>query len=192
VLLLVTNLEKDFGLKIASQDVGREAFESVGSLIRFVALRMGAAGGDVSAAALASAAMDHLGKLPHGEPFRFVSRLTRIDPGISGEGVWSVKGDEAFFAGHFPGRPLVPGVLIAEALAQLSGIVGAAEGEGQEAKLAQVEVRFMQSAAPPAEIMLKSTLVRTLGALRQFEVIAALDKRTIAEGTLTIACEVER
>lgn len=60
--------------------------------------------------------------LPHRDPFLFVSEVLTVDPGRSATGRWDLRGDESFFAGHFPGRPTLPGVLMVEALAQLGGI----------------------------------------------------------------------
>ena len=60
--------------------------------------------------------------LPHRAPFLFVDAITELTPGISASAIWKLSGNEAFFEGHFPGRPTLPGVLMCEAIAQTGAL----------------------------------------------------------------------
>ena len=123
-----------------------------------------------------------------------------------------MTGDEPFFQGHFPDNPIVPGVLITEALAQLSGLVvfldddrkahhPAQRGDSniqnestttnRSAKLAHVDIRFRDSVAPPATITLHSRVERSLGTLVQFEVEAYVSDSRLAIGRLSLARAVD-
>jgi len=133
---------------------------------------------------------DPLARLPHRDPFRFVTRLTAFAPQSSGEAIWSVTGDEWFLEGHFPGQPIVPGVLIVEALAQLSGVVSLLSEEGpapEGGRLAHADVRFTHAVEPPAEIELFAALSRSIAGLHQLDVRAEVGGVVAAKGTLVVA-----
>ena len=65
--------------------------------------------------------------LPHRPPFLLLDVMLTIEPGERASGLWTLKGDEWFFAGHFPGRPTTPGVLLLESIAQCGAVVVLAE-----------------------------------------------------------------
>ncbi len=131
-----------------------------------------------------------LEKLPHRAPFLFVSSVEELEARRRGVATWHVRGDEGFLAGHFPANPVVPGVLLAEALAQLSGLVAFAGDEGgaeQAARLAQVNVKFQSSVVPPASVRLESTLTREMSGLYLFDVRAEVQGVVVAIGSLVLA-----
>lgn len=187
VVLLIGSIEKEFGVKLPKNADFMAMFGSVGSVVTFLEKQMQAdtATGERAASASGSDLAALLSGLPHGEPFRFVSGLERVEPGVEAEGWWELSGQESFFAGHFPGRPIVPGVLIGEALAQISGLVLAAEA-GTGGMLAQLDVRFRRPVPPPARLALRSRLVQSVPPLAQFEVQARWGDDVVAEGRLTL------
>jgi len=131
-----------------------------------------------------------LSGLPHREPFLFVSEVVEIEPEVRGTAVWRVSGSEDFFRGHFPGNPVVPGVLLGEALAQLAGLVafsGPSIAGERGARLARIDVKFPLAVVPPAEIQLQAVQTRQLDSLVMFDVRANVLGNMVAIGSLVLA-----
>jgi 3-hydroxymyristoyl/3-hydroxydecanoyl-(acyl carrier protein) dehydratase len=112
-----------------------------------------------------------LSALPHGPEFRFIDELTELVPGISAKAVWKLKGGEEFLRGHFPGAPLMPGVLMIEALAQLGGIlVQTRPGEPplKNLRLTAVrQIKILGSITPGQSLHLSGSLQGMLDTLGQ-------------------------
>ena len=129
--------------------------------------------------------------LPHGPEFRFLDRLTALDPGKSGAGEYTVRGDEPFLRGHFPGAPLMPGVLLVEAAAQLAGVV--AQSDPQVPPLPGLKltalrnVKILGSARPGETINLEAQVIGRLANLIQTKATAKLMGQIILQAELVLS-----
>ncbi len=126
--------------------------------------------------------------LPHREPFIFVDRITEVLPGASALGCKTFSGEEAFFAGHFPGNPIVPGVILTEALAQVAGIAGMTESSTGGFLLSAIRsMKFPRAVRPGELILLEAKMTTDFGALVGFEVAATVDGETVASGQVVLS-----
>ena len=134
---------------------------------------------------------DALDDLPHGEEFRFVDALSELIPGKSAVGSYRIRGDEAFFAGHFPDRPIMPGVLLAEAIAQVAGI--AAQSDPGHAPLADLrlsglkKVSIRGAAVPGDELRIEASIEGRMGNLIQAQGCVKLGDQTLATAVVTLS-----
>ena len=126
--------------------------------------------------------------LPHRAPFLFVDAITELVPGKRANAAKTFAPDDPMFAGHFPGNPVVPGVILTEALAQTAGI--AVGGGNRMLYLAAIKgMKFPQRCRPGEAIVLEAVRSGTAGALTQCDVVARVGDRIVAQGTLVLAAE---
>jgi 3-hydroxyacyl-[acyl-carrier-protein] dehydratase len=126
--------------------------------------------------------------LPHREPFVFLKGVTKLVPGERGEAVQEFSPQDPVFRGHFPERPIVPGVLLVEAIAQLAGIVAGAAMPGSKFLLSAVRsMKFPRSAFPGREIRILVCAEGTMGVLQLFAGEARQDGEVVAQGSLVLS-----
>ena len=132
-----------------------------------------------------------LKSLPHGPEFRFVDRLLSLCPGKEGVGEYLVRGDEPWLPGHLPGDPLLPGVLLVEAAAQVAGVV--AQNDPIIPPLpglkltALRKVKIVGTARPGQTVRLQARITGRLGALVQAQVSAFVSGAQVLSAELTLS-----
>jgi 3-hydroxyacyl-[acyl-carrier-protein] dehydratase len=128
--------------------------------------------------------------LPHRDPFLFLDEVTVLEPGARVVARKDVREDEWFLTGHFPGRPIMPGVIIVEAMAQC-GAVAVLADEANRGKLALFagidDVRFKRMVLPGDELELTCELERMRGPVGRGKATATVDGELAARGTLMFA-----
>lgn len=130
--------------------------------------------------------------LPHRYPFLLVDRVTEIVAGSFVRGFKNVTINEPFFNGHFPSVPILPGVLIVEAMAQLSGVLafetrGTRPGDGTLYLLGATEkTRFKRPVVPGDRLMMESRIVADRSRVMKFECKAFVDEQLACTSELTV------
>jgi 3-hydroxyacyl-[acyl-carrier-protein] dehydratase len=127
--------------------------------------------------------------IPHRPPFLLVDEILELEPGRRVVGRREVRADDWWFPGHFPDRPVLPGVLTIEAIAQCGAVAVLAE-ESNRGKLPYFagidDCRFKRVVEPGDELMLECEFVRVRGALARGEGRASVGGETAAQATLTV------
>lgn len=125
--------------------------------------------------------------LPHRPPFLLVDVMVSIEPGLRASGEWTLKGDEWFFPGHFPGRPITPGVLLLEAIAQCGAVAVLSDPKytGRLPLFGGVEAaRFRRQVLPGDTVFLECEMTRLSARGGKGHGRASVDGQTAVEADL--------
>lgn len=128
--------------------------------------------------------------IPHRQPFMLVDAIEELEPGKKAVGKKCVSYNEPFFAGHFPGEPVMPGVLIIEALAQVGAvaILSLPENKGKTAYFGAINsAKFKGKVVPGDVLLLETEIIKSKGPIGVGSAKAYVDGKVVAQGELTFA-----
>ncbi|MCZ6726857.1 MAG: 3-hydroxyacyl-ACP dehydratase FabZ [Acidobacteria bacterium] len=126
--------------------------------------------------------------LPHRYPFLLVDRVLELEPGKRIKAYKNVTVNEDFFNGHFPGHPVMPGVMIIEGMAQAAGILTLYDREGRENKLMYFtgidKARFRRPVVPGDRLVYEIEILRLRNTYCRLRGVATVDGKVAAEATI--------
>ncbi len=128
--------------------------------------------------------------IPHRQPFLLVDTIEELEPGRRAVGKKCVTYNEPYFAGHFPQEPIMPGVLIIEALAQVGAVISLSmpENKGKLAIFGGIDkARFRRKVVPGDVLTLEVELIRQKGPIAIAKAVASVDGKVAASAELTVA-----
>ncbi len=128
--------------------------------------------------------------IPQREPFLMIDEIEEYIPGESATAYKYVNEEEYYFKGHFPGNPIMPGVLIVEALAQTGAvaILSEEENKGKNALFGGIDkLRFKKTVVPGDKLKLEVKIIKRKGPVGIGEAIATINGKIVAKGELTFA-----
>ena len=128
--------------------------------------------------------------IPHRQPFMLIDTIEELEPGARALGKKCVSYNEPYFAGHFPNNPVMPGVLIIEALAQTGAValLGQPEWKGKTAYFVGIDdAKFKQKVVPGDVLMLETKIVKVKGPIGVGEATASVNGKMVAKAQLTFA-----
>ncbi|MDO3678842.1 3-hydroxyacyl-ACP dehydratase FabZ [Paenibacillus ehimensis] len=130
--------------------------------------------------------------IPHRYPFLLVDRILETEVGVRAVGIKNVTINESFFQGHFPDYPVMPGVLIIEALAQVGG-VALLQAEGNQGKIGMLtgvdNFRFRGQVKPGDTLTLEVVITRMKGIIGKGQATAKVEGKVVAEGEIMFALQ---
>ncbi len=128
--------------------------------------------------------------IPHRYPFLLLDTVEELEPGVRALAKKCVTVNEPYFQGHFPGNPVMPGVLIMEALAQVGAvaILSQPEWKGRTAYFAGIDkARFRQKVVPGDVLLLETSIIKVKGPIGIGKAVATVNGKVAAEAELTFA-----
>ena len=131
--------------------------------------------------------MDIMKKLPHRYPFLLVDRIIAMEPNVSITGIKNVTINEPFFQGHFPGKPIMPGVLIIEAMAQVGGVLAfSTHTDATSVFFMSIEkAKFRKPVVPGDQLKMELRVVQQRGNVWKLSGVAKVEDKVVAEADLT-------
>lgn len=125
--------------------------------------------------------------LPHRYPFLMVDRITELEPNAKAVGIKNVTVNEPFFQGHFPGNPIMPGVLIVEAMAQIAGVLAFGSGvQGNAVFFMSIEkAKFRKPVVPGDQLKMEIKVLQQRGNVWKFSGTATVDEKVVSEADFT-------
>lgn len=128
--------------------------------------------------------------IPHRYPFLLIDTIEELEPGVRALGKKCVSVNEPFFQGHFPGNPVMPGVLILEALAQVGAVamLSQPDWKGRTAYFAGIDkARFRQKVVPGDVLFLETEIIKAKGPIGVGRAVARVNDKVAAQAELTFA-----
>jgi 3-hydroxyacyl-[acyl-carrier-protein] dehydratase len=129
-----------------------------------------------------------MSRIPHRYPFLLVDRILELEPGRRIVGLKNVSSNEPFFQGHFPDYPVMPGVLVVEAMAQVGGVLASylPGASGHIAYFAAIDrLRFRRPVKPGDQLISEITVIKVRDRVGKMQVVARVDGAVVADGVFT-------